>query len=176
MKKEIIHAYQSGKNLRQVGREFGVSHQYVAAVLGDAGVPTRSRQARQSRPSKGERLTDAVMLLHAGGKSASEIALLLSALLKSNVANHKGAGIDLVRQIIKQNDQSWKNPNALRDLEGKIYGAWIVGRYLGNGHWLCECSCGCERPVSGKNLRAGRSHSCGKGFGKVICSYRGDES
>lgn len=38
---------------------------------------------------------------------------------------------------------------------------WTVLRYAGNMKWLCRCDCGAEREVLGKNLREGRSTSCG---------------
>lgn len=52
------------------------------------------------------------------------------------------------------------------DLTGEQYGNWSVLRWAPRGpsgqtRWLCRCACGTERIVSGTNLRAGCSRSCG---------------
>lgn len=50
------------------------------------------------------------------------------------------------------------------DLTGNIFGRWIVLAPSGRRYqpmWLCRCSCGVEREVSGANLRTGKSMSCG---------------
>ena len=48
---------------------------------------------------------------------------------------------------------------------GKQYGEWsVIARAPNRGRqtmWLCRCSCGTERSVSGANLRRGHSKSCG---------------
>jgi len=49
---------------------------------------------------------------------------------------------------------------------GNIYGRWIVLEYAGKYKdgcigWLCHCTCGVEKIVNGKSLRAGESKSCG---------------
>lgn len=55
----------------------------------------------------------------------------------------------------------------LADLTGHAFGRWLVLRpceYDGNAgyrKWLCRCSCGTERDVSGRALRSGISTSCG---------------
>lgn len=54
------------------------------------------------------------------------------------------------------------------DETGKRYGRWTVLRREKNGRhhvtrWRCQCSCGTERIVSGRNLRKGNSGSCGCG-------------
>lgn len=54
------------------------------------------------------------------------------------------------------------------ELSGK-FGRWtIVARYPKRGRWhgdlwFCVCDCGIERVVPGRNLRAGKSRSCGCG-------------
>lgn len=54
----------------------------------------------------------------------------------------------------------------LIDETGNQYGRWTVISRAENNHknqaqWLCRCGCGTERVVSGINLRAGLSQSCG---------------
>ena len=54
----------------------------------------------------------------------------------------------------------------LQDLSGQIFGRWTVLRRSesdrrGKPFWLCRCSCGTERDVSGSSLRAKKSTSCG---------------
>jgi hypothetical protein len=60
------------------------------------------------------------------------------------------------------------NPR-VQDMTGQVFGCWTV---IGFSHrkqeetgtrlyWLCKCSCGTERAVSGKTLRNGDSRSCG---------------
>jgi len=52
------------------------------------------------------------------------------------------------------------------DITGQQFGRWAAqwpaGRDIGGlVYWLCLCSCGSLRAVSGKDLRIGRSNSCG---------------
>lgn len=51
------------------------------------------------------------------------------------------------------------------NLIGQKFGRWTVLEQAesknGNACWLCRCDCGTERIVMGKNLRSGRSKSCG---------------
>ena len=46
-------------------------------------------------------------------------------------------------------------------LLGRKFGEWTVLRYTGNGRWLCRCSCGTTREVSGSALKRGSTKSCG---------------
>lgn len=52
------------------------------------------------------------------------------------------------------------------DLTGRSFGLWTVVASAGSDkygrkRWLCRCSCGKERIVSGHNLISGKSVSCG---------------
>ena len=52
------------------------------------------------------------------------------------------------------------------DLSGQIFGRWKVlkpyGKSTGDGHlFWCRCECGTERAVGSRNLKSGRSKSCG---------------
>lgn len=52
------------------------------------------------------------------------------------------------------------------DLSGRVFCEWtVVSRhdenYRNNSRWLCRCSCGVERILTGTNLRSGNSTSCG---------------
>lgn len=52
------------------------------------------------------------------------------------------------------------------DLTGRVFGEWTVLRrhqenYRNNSRWLCRCSCGTVRVLTGTNLRNGKSTSCG---------------
>lgn len=54
----------------------------------------------------------------------------------------------------------------LVDITGKMFGRWMVLNRSGSDDrnkplWLCRCSCGVERLVSGSTLREGQSTSCG---------------
>ena len=51
--------------------------------------------------------------------------------------------------------------NKIQNLVGQRFGEWEVLSYSGNMGWLCRCSCGIEREVLGKNLRDGKTTSCG---------------
>lgn len=46
------------------------------------------------------------------------------------------------------------------DLTGRKFGLWTVVRYAGNRQWLCRCSCGLEKNVSGNDIRSGNSSGC----------------
>ena len=59
---------------------------------------------------------------------------------------------------------------ALVDLTGQSFGRWtVIGRAPSSGtgkestraRWFCRCECGGEGDVSGRDLRAGKSQSCG---------------
>lgn len=51
------------------------------------------------------------------------------------------------------------------DLVGQRFGRWLVKSRAPNRSrkpfWLCQCDCGVESVVGAKNLREGRSRSCG---------------
>lgn len=49
------------------------------------------------------------------------------------------------------------------DITGMVFGDWKVLSYAGNKYWNCECQCSLhtKRKVLGKDLRSGRSKSCG---------------
>lgn len=52
------------------------------------------------------------------------------------------------------------------DLTGQKFGRWLVLKQVKNeksrdAKFLCRCDCGTEREVLGKNLKNGRSKSCG---------------
>lgn len=49
------------------------------------------------------------------------------------------------------------------DITNKQIGEWRVLRYCNNHKWICQCSCGNIREVSGYSLRSGKSNSCGHG-------------
>jgi hypothetical protein len=58
-----------------------------------------------------------------------------------------------------------KNPRLI-DMSNKRYGMWLVLNKAGNHKkggalWNCRCDCGQERVVSGADIRAGKSVSCG---------------
>lgn len=56
----------------------------------------------------------------------------------------------------------------LINLTDKTFGEWrVLGaspRSDGQTYWICRCSCGYQKPVSGTSLSNGASKSCGKGF------------
>ena len=47
------------------------------------------------------------------------------------------------------------------DLTGKRFGRWIAIQRLPASKWLCCCECGTHKAVSGGDLRADKSKSCG---------------
>lgn len=47
------------------------------------------------------------------------------------------------------------------DLTGHKFGDLVVIRYIGEGKWLCRCSCDKEVVVLASNLRRGHTKSCG---------------
>ena len=52
------------------------------------------------------------------------------------------------------------------DMTGQKYGEWTVierdmSKLGKTAYWICECSCGTRRSVSGPSLRRGLSQSCG---------------
>ena len=51
--------------------------------------------------------------------------------------------------------------NGRKDMTGQRIGEWSIGEYLGNGEYLCTCSCGVQRILKGTYLRTGQSKSCG---------------
>ena len=62
---------------------------------------------------------------------------------------------------------------AFIDLTGKKFGDWTVESYAGVGKWYCICSCGAQRAVCGKDLRYGKSISCGHiKYGKAPATFQ----
>ncbi len=51
------------------------------------------------------------------------------------------------------------------DLTGQCFGSWIALEPRPGYRWLCRCDCGIEREVASRNLKNGKSTSCG-------CSYK----
>lgn len=55
--------------------------------------------------------------------------------------------------------------NKIEDLTNKVFGEWIVLKQDTNHnreiYWICQCSCGNIKSVSGKSLKDSRSQSCG---------------
>lgn len=47
------------------------------------------------------------------------------------------------------------------NLTGKKVHRWRFKKYVGYGYWLAECECGKTKKVLGKNVRSGKSKSCG---------------
>lgn len=54
-----------------------------------------------------------------------------------------------------------RNSKPKIDLTGQRFGRWIVLEYRKPGRWLCKCDCGNTKEVEGRNLRAGKTQSCG---------------
>jgi hypothetical protein len=58
-----------------------------------------------------------------------------------------------------------KMDNRIKDITGQTFGKWTVIEYVEargkRAFWLCVCSCGKERLVSGVKLRRGDSRGCG---------------
>lgn len=46
------------------------------------------------------------------------------------------------------------------DIAGQRFGAWTVLSYKGDRLWICRCSCGAVRDITGYNLRSGVSLGC----------------
>lgn len=56
-----------------------------------------------------------------------------------------------------------RNSKPKIDLTGQQFGRWTALEYVKPGKWKCECSCEAHtiKLVEGRNLRAGKSLSCG---------------
>lgn len=56
-----------------------------------------------------------------------------------------------------------RNSKPRIDLTGMKFGRWTAIEYVKTGKWKCECSCDNHtiKIVDGRNLRAGKSQSCG---------------
>lgn len=57
-------------------------------------------------------------------------------------------------------------PGKAIDISGQRFGRWTVIQKVPNlsgreAKWLCQCDCGTRKEILGKNLRNGRSSSCG---------------
>ena len=51
--------------------------------------------------------------------------------------------------------------SALIDITNQKFGEWTVIKHVEKSNWLCRCSCGKEKVVSGYSLKSGKSTSCG---------------
>ena len=59
-------------------------------------------------------------------------------------------------------DTGLRRKSFFRFVAGSQFGRWTVIRYIkGKCSYLCRCSCGTMRVVSGQHLKNGRSQSCG---------------
>lgn len=56
-------------------------------------------------------------------------------------------------------------PRPAIDIAGMIFGTWTVLERADSKYkvarWLCRCTCGIERVISGASLRSGGSRNCG---------------
>ena len=48
----------------------------------------------------------------------------------------------------------------LKDIKDQIFGELTAREYIGDGYWRCDCSCGNQLNVLGKDLRSGRTKHC----------------
>lgn len=64
----------------------------------------------------------------------------------------------------------------VKDINGQIFGQWKVLSYAGNKYWNCECQCELHtrRKILGKDLRSGRSKSCGLDKPGVVALMNSD--
>ena len=81
---------------------------------------------------------------------------------------------DCGRQTIKEANEldkdrphscGCKNPSKFQELTGKRFGRWVVVGHAESKDnstlWNCKCDCGVEKKVGGRELRNGKSSSCG---------------
>lgn len=54
-----------------------------------------------------------------------------------------------------------RNSKPRIDLTGQHFGRWTAMYYVKPGKWHCKCECGKEKDVEGRNLRSGKTLSCG---------------
>ena len=47
------------------------------------------------------------------------------------------------------------------EMTGKRFGLWAALAYVGDRKWFCRCDCGACSIVDGRELRRGKSKSCG---------------
>lgn len=65
------------------------------------------------------------------------------------------------------------------DIQGKQFGEWIVLKRVPKpenlksraAYWLCRCSCGVEKVISGGDLRQGKTKSCGHNLYLNLSNY-----
>ena len=68
---------------------------------------------------------------------------------------------------------------ARKDLTKQKFNHWTV-LYLdeertestGRSYWICQCECGTIKSVAGRDLKNGKSKSCGRSGGSEICCPR----
>lgn len=61
------------------------------------------------------------------------------------------------------------------DLTGKVFDNWtVIGKASRPDYWLCRCSCGIEKEVSGNSLKRGGSKSCGC-LRRTVKDYTGEK-
>lgn len=60
-------------------------------------------------------------------------------------------------------------PKGIEDLSNRKFNEWTVIKYVGNktGQWLCRCSCGSIREVSGYDLKNNKSKHCSSSIHKI---------
>ena len=82
-----------------------------------------------------------------------------------NIVNHRAYHSFLSGKIL--NDKFSHNWSQIEDLTGKKFNRWTVlyfdkeNRKSNMLHWICKCDCGTIKSVCGRDLRNGKSKSCG---------------
>jgi hypothetical protein len=56
-------------------------------------------------------------------------------------------------------EEAWANRRL--DLTGETFDRWTVLSWDGDGQYVCRCSCGATRSVQARDLKSGKSKSCG---------------
>lgn len=74
---------------------------------------------------------------------------------------------DLVNEVTKSCGHIHK------ELVNQQINDWYVIKYVGNSRYLCRCSCGVEKEVSGYSLKMGTSKSCGHSNKSRFTDYSG---
>lgn len=80
------------------------------------------------------------------------------------IDNEKGYSPDNCRWVTAKENNPFNKGTNKDDMPGKIFGTWnVVKRVIhkpAHRYYLCRCSCGAERIISGAELRRGKTNMC----------------
>jgi hypothetical protein len=155
-RKEAVEMRINGFKLREIAERFGITKQRVEQILRTTEV---EGLAAVTKPLEWKANWEAVDRIIAGDAGIDKHGRKL-VMVECLLCGHQKAAVPyLARGCRCKTIQKLRSKGA--DLTGQVFGEYVVlARGTKAAHWLCRCSCGCEKEVMVSNLVQGRSPHC----------------